>query len=169
MLAAIAAAEAALGEPADPILRLSALVMADEGERDRIAARWRLSTAERDGLTVVDRRLAATVAGLDEAGRRRVLYRCGMRRWRQAAVALAALEPARLCEAREHLAFAAGWQRPTLPVRGADLLAAGVPPGPAVGRLIGELEAWWIGNDFPNESAVRGRLAELLTEMPTRR
>ena len=33
---------------------------------------------------------------------------------------------------------------PEFPLRGADVLALGVPEGPEVSRLLGEVEAWWV-------------------------
>ena len=70
--------------------------------------------------------------------------------------------PSRGAEARRLLSLAEAWSRPRLPVGGADVMALGVEAGPAVGRLIGELEAWWIGQDF-----VPGRAA-LLAELKAR-
>jgi hypothetical protein len=33
---------------------------------------------------------------------------------------------------------------PIFPLQGRDLVAAGVPPGPAMGLLLRDLRAWWI-------------------------
>ena len=162
VLSAIVAAEAALGLAADPVLRLSALALASEDEAGPLAARWRLSGQERDRLVVVDHRLAGRVAGLDAAARRLVLDRIGADRWRQATVALAALTPERMEEARELATFPAASPRPALPVRGADLLRLGMSPGPRVGQLLADLESWWVENDFPDEAALRHRLPELV-------
>jgi poly(A) polymerase len=46
------------------------------------------------------------------------------------------------------VALADSWQRPRLPVDGADALKAGVPHGPEVGRVLGEVETWWISTGF---------------------
>ncbi|MDX1542010.1 MAG: hypothetical protein R3349_11470, partial [Geminicoccaceae bacterium] len=54
------------------------------------------------------------------------------------------------------------FERPGLPVSGEDVLAAGVAPGPAVGRLLGAVEDWWVEHDFaPDRAACLARLAEL--------
>jgi poly(A) polymerase len=37
---------------------------------------------------------------------------------------------------------------PSLPVTGADIVAAGVPPGPRVGELLRALEQAWIDDGF---------------------
>ena len=44
--------------------------------------------------------------------------------------------------------MARSWSRPTLPLTGDEVVAAGVPPGPKVGAVLREVEAWWIDNDF---------------------
>ena len=46
------------------------------------------------------------------------------------------------------LEAAEGWPEPDFPLKGRDLLAMGAPPGPQVGRLLGEIERWWIDADF---------------------
>ena len=51
------------------------------------------------------------------------------------------------------------WQPPTFPVSGADVLTAGVQPGPQVGKILAELERRWIEADFAWERE------RLLTEL----
>ena len=50
------------------------------------------------------------------------------------------------------MAHAAGvadaWQRPHFPLTGRDVMLAGVPEGPLVGRILDEVEDWWIDSDF---------------------
>ncbi|MBZ0325051.1 MAG: CCA tRNA nucleotidyltransferase, partial [Alphaproteobacteria bacterium] len=57
---------------------------------------------------------------------------------------------------------AAHWTPVALPVTGADLHAAGIPTGPEVGRLLAEIEGWWIDGDF------RADRAACLEELRTR-
>jgi poly(A) polymerase len=55
------------------------------------------------------------------------------------------------------------WQPPVCPISGQDILARGVAPGPQVGEILREFEAWWIANDFPNErSLLDNQLDKLL-------
>lgn len=42
------------------------------------------------------------------------------------------------------------WNAPTFPIRGQDVLDAGVPPGPAVGTVLSQLKTSWL-NDLDNE------------------
>ncbi|MDD3289079.1 MAG: hypothetical protein PHX43_08815, partial [Alphaproteobacteria bacterium] len=41
-----------------------------------------------------------------------------------------------------------GWVAPQFPVKGEDLVERGVAPGPQVGELLREIEAWWIEQNF---------------------
>jgi poly(A) polymerase len=51
------------------------------------------------------------------------------------------------------LTLPARWQALPLPVRGSDVIALGVPEGPAVGRVVHAFEEWWIAEDFPVDPA----------------
>lgn len=170
--------------PADPTLRLVALYMAGETpDREALAAlprRLKLSTDEA-------RAIEATVgAGVPGNG---IL---GIRLWmtdRAIAGALHALAR-RFGEAearaallrRSWIAQAAGPEDdprpreyvrhriaqapvPVFPLLGRDALEAGMAPGPAVGQVLAELEAWWAGQGFvPDRDAcideLRRRIAE---------
>jgi poly(A) polymerase len=52
-------------------------------------------------------------------------------------------------------------------VTGADLVARGILPGPAIGKLLAELEGWWIAQDFPAEQATIAQLQSLLASRDT--
>jgi poly(A) polymerase len=58
------------------------------------------------------------------------------------------------------LDMAEHWQRPRFPLTGRDVMQAGVPEGPEVGRVLSRLEDWWIKGDFAaDEDALRAQLA----------
>jgi tRNA nucleotidyltransferase/poly(A) polymerase len=40
------------------------------------------------------------------------------------------------------------WPRPVFPLKGEDLLAFGLKPGPLVGKKLRQLESDWIDSDF---------------------
>ena len=48
---------------------------------------------------------------------------------------------------------AALWEAPRLPLKGRDAVKLGVAPGPDVGRLVGQVEEWWIAGDFQADRA----------------
>jgi poly(A) polymerase len=141
----------------DPVLRLSALLPDDPGAVTRLAEGLRLSNAERDRLAA-----AAGPLGLapDEAAARAAIYRLGKGvfadRVKRAWAASGGAEEA----ARRLLALAEAWEVPRFPLGGADALAAGVAAGPDIGRLLREVEDWWVAADFPPAGA-REKLAEL--------
>ncbi len=51
------------------------------------------------------------------------------------------------------------WHPPQFPLRGADAIALGLPPGPDIGRILSKLEAEWVHNAF---RADRAQLLEKL-------
>lgn len=54
------------------------------------------------------------------------------------------------------------WQPPQLPLKGDDLIAAGISPGPALGEALRQVESWWIDRDFtPDRTACLQRLKEI--------
>jgi poly(A) polymerase/tRNA nucleotidyltransferase (CCA-adding enzyme) len=127
--------------PPDPLLRTAAL-LGDGADRAALAERLRLSGEERASLL----RLAAPdlPPDPDEAELRRILAR------REGVPLPDILREAWLAEAadgtpRDTLrARIAATPRPAFPLRGADLLAAGLPPGPELGRRLAALRAAWI-------------------------
>jgi poly(A) polymerase len=46
------------------------------------------------------------------------------------------------------ISVANAWQRPAMPVSGADLLAKGVSEGPDLGATLRRLESDWVDSDF---------------------
>lgn len=50
--------------------------------------------------------------------------------------------------ARDIVAACKAWPRPAFPVKGEHLLKGGLKPGPAIGKCLRDLEAWWIAGDF---------------------
>jgi tRNA nucleotidyltransferase/poly(A) polymerase len=146
---------------ADSLLRLSALAVAVDEDRDHLAARLRLSNAERDDLVIIDPHLMGLVK-LDAADQRRSLYAIGAARWRKMAMAGAAGGVSDEVRAawRALGALPDRWDIPRYPLRGSDVLALGIAPGPQVGALLAEIEAEWIAEDFAAGSdELKARLA----------
>jgi len=133
----------ALEPAADPIRRFAALIARDAGA---VAERFKLSGAQRDRLEAL---LAKPAIALDadRAAQRRALYRWGSTVYADR-VLLAAAARQQPHGVRKLLQLARSWTSPRFPLRGRDLLAAGVTPGPQVGALLAALEAWWVKGDF---------------------
>ena len=138
--------EAEAGIPADPIRRLAALLPAEPAVAEAIAARLRLSSRQGKRL--------ASAANPDLAAPLALAYRIGV----DEAVDRLLLRGGDLAG----LADLQKWQPPALPLRGGDLVAAGVTAGPDVARLLRRIEERWVGENFPDESRVRAIMAEEL-------
>lgn len=139
--------------PADVGLRLAALT-AGAGPQavGAMAERLRMSNAERDRLLLL---AAPPPLPADDEGpaARQFIYQVGQDR---------AVDLARLAGRDGLAAFAARWAAPTLPVAGADALALGLEPGPEIGALLREVEAWWRSQDFtPDREACLARLKKV--------
>ncbi len=154
-----------LAPEADPILRLAALIRGpgvDAPKVLKLAHRLRLSKRETGHL------LLLTTAplpdpGAPEAVHKAEIYRRGARAYADL-LRLAASEGAMDRERLEALlALTASWSPPAFPLRGRDLLTAGVEAGPEVGRLLRALEAWWL------EGGLAADRAALLAELERRR
>ena len=140
------AALRATAPEAGPIVRLAVLL---RGATDVEAAadRLRLSTRERDRL--VDLATAELPAlDLAAAALRRLAYRLGGERLRDRLLVAAAEAGADRSVLAPSLAVVGGFKPPTLPVSGHDLLASGVPAGPALGARLRALEDIWLASDF---------------------
>ncbi|MEL7029722.1 MAG: CCA tRNA nucleotidyltransferase, partial [Pseudomonadota bacterium] len=158
------ALERALARPPDWLTRLAALFPRKGGE---LAERLRLSKAETARLKTVQGENAPAELDLSPARIRAEVYRRGgeecldmlLGRW----VASGADPQAQDWRAAYDLAR--DWSPPVFPLTGADAMAAGLKPGPDVGGVLREVEAWWIGQEFePDEAALRARLAVAVEE-----
>lgn len=127
----------ARGAPVDPILRLAAL-LAGTADADAFATRLKLSTADRARLGAL-RHGPVPQPDDDDATLRRMLadHETAMlvdRTW------LAQDGDGRWDEVRSRLRVL---PRPVFPLEGRDVVALGVAPGPAVGRLLKAMREWW--------------------------
>jgi len=150
-------AEKAFGGKPDAMLRLAAMVPADRERLKKLAERLRLSKAE--AATLDYWASAPEIAPkLAETAFDRLLYRggpqgLGMRLKLALSAARArglgdpeALAFAGLCQ--RLLARAEKWQKPSFPLTGADVLAAGIPAGPKVGAVLSAIEEEWVAGNF---------------------
>jgi poly(A) polymerase len=137
------------GLPPDPILRLAAMLT---GDPLALATRLKFSNEDRDRLL----RLLATPTpkGSDTELRRLLADHTSAdlidRTWlseaglSEAALSEAALDgsgPDGSADVRRRLA---GMRRPVFLLEGRDVLALGIPAGPAVGTLLRDVRQWWL-------------------------
>lgn len=133
-LCMLIAAEASAGVEPDAIRRLAALLPALQPVAESVAARLRLSRKQRARLE-----RAAAREPHDAEHARALAYIEG----RTSAVD-------RLLLTGASIEAIAGWQAPEFPLKGGDLVAAGLTAGPQVARRLQALEREWIARGFPS-------------------
>jgi poly(A) polymerase len=151
------AAEQALGWAVDPLLRLSAIVPKDAARVAAMAERLKLSNAEAQVLERYAKAPKPSDTTTDVAFDRD-LYQFGqdgMIRVLKLELASARMQVegdpkfmAKAARLSTLLQRAERFERPVLPVKGSDVLAANVTPGPAVGEILAKVEAGWIASNF---------------------
>jgi poly(A) polymerase len=152
-LAALVMIERHLGREGDPILRLGSLIDGGAEVARAVAWRFRLPNADRDRLvSMLD--AESLSPSLDEKSRRLALYRLGWEAFQDHVLlgwAGAGVDP----DDPSWRALLATSDRPSpvFPLQGRDLLALGIKAGRQVGRLLKEVEAWWIEGDFRADRA----------------
>jgi poly(A) polymerase len=138
-----------LYEDPDAELRLAAAIA--PGRAEAAGARLKLSTAQRDRLVAAeDDGLVRIVSWMSPREARRAVYRLGGRTFRDRVMLAWAADPRPVTtpQWRGLLMLGATWSPPPFPITGEQILAAGVPEGPLVGRVRKEVEDWWIDLDF---------------------
>jgi len=150
------AIERARGVTADPMVRLAALAVRVEEEAERLAHSLRLSNPERDELAALPRParcLDAVMALLDA---KVALYRLGAKVYRGAVLLAWSDARAGVDDPAWAAIFALPdeWEPPVFPLKGADLLAIGMQPGPEVGEALRALERRWIEGGFSADCAM---------------
>jgi poly(A) polymerase len=125
--------------------RLAALLLADPALAEQVAARLRLSIAQRKRLASAagrsgaqtDPRALAWTIGRDSAIDRLLLT------------------------GRDTKALA-DWQTPYFPLKGGTIMARGVDAGPEIARMLRRIEARWVEEGFPDAARIEAMLTEEL-------
>lgn len=144
-LARLVAEERRQGIAPDPVRRLAALLPPDASLAEQVASRFRLSGAQK-------KRLATAAGRSGETGSARALaYRIGMAQ---------ALD--RLLMAGQDTSALKGWEVPTFPIKGGEIVARGVNAGPEVARILRAAEDRWIAEGFPSRDRALALLDEIL-------
>lgn len=144
-LARLIAAEAAPAVAPDALRRLAALLPAEPALAEQVAARFRLSSAQK-------KRLSLAAGRKDEPQEARALaYRLG----REAATD-------RLLLTGHSIAPLHDWPIPAFPLKGGAIVAAGVSAGPEVAHILQHVEARWVSEGFPDAARTAALLDEAL-------
>lgn len=136
----------------DAILRLAAL-LPDANSARSTAERFRLSNEARARLEEILSGEEKIVSYLSIKEVRKLLYRVGRERFKDRVMLRWAEDPKHSngVQWRMLLAVADAWQRPQFSLTGRHVMSAGVPEGPLVGRILADVEAWWIDADFTDD------------------
>jgi poly(A) polymerase len=132
--------------PAEPLVRLSALLAAEGAKGvEQLATRWRLSGHQRKALLAHVQLVERWSVAWSPAVHKQEIRSVGAVCFLAAAHIRAALYGE---DTKAAQALAQSWQVPEFPLRGADLLAAGVEEGKALGIQLQALETAWEASDY---------------------
>lgn len=150
----------------DPVRRLALLIDVNVAEAQAVAARLRLSNRDRDRLSRISAALIEVEQLPDREEARRMLYRQGKEAFVDAVLAHAAdVGEAEEGAVETTLAVAVNEPPPRFPLSGRDVKSAGIASGPAVGKLLAEIEEWWIAKDFaPGREECLARLRQRIAK-----
>jgi poly(A) polymerase len=144
-LAALIAEERRQDAAPDAIRRLAALLPAVPALAEQVAARFRLSGAQKKRLVTAAKR------GDAPGDPRALAYWLGRD------------------EALDHLLMAGSdigplrdWQIPRFPLKGGEIVARGVKAGPDVARILNAVEKRWAEEGFPGKERIEALLTEEL-------
>lgn len=160
-LAALVAIEgivsAPLVEPGDAIRRLSALLADGTEMASAVASRLRFSNSDRERLrSIISENEGGIDPDLSSVARRRLIYRLGtdcfidraLLAW-AGTIAQSGIQDRRITERWICLIrIAREWPVPVFPLKGRDVLDAGVTGGPEVGAIMDQMHEWWVAGDF---------------------
>lgn len=150
-LKALMSLEVDLMLPIDAMTRVAAS-LPDQESGKTLARRLKLSNEERDRLVAALGDDVKITSYMSLREMRRAIYTIGNAAFRdRVMVAWAAAGGEKAQQWRALTAHAQMWTPPKLPLSGDEVMAAGVPAGPKVGKVMREVEAWWIDADFPDD------------------
>jgi poly(A) polymerase len=144
----------ARGAPADPVLRMAALLT---GDVLAFATRLKLSLADRDRLLAL-RAAPLAKSDDDDAALRRLLADTPAdvlvdRTW---------LSDTSAADGDSLRSRLRSLPAPVFPLEGRDVVALGVPPGPRVGELLRAVRTWWLAGGCEADSDACQDKARLL-------
>jgi len=144
-LADLIAQEQAQAIAPDALRRLAALLPADPALAEGVAARFRLSSAQKKRLSTAAARNGAPTDP------QALAYHLGRD---------AALD--RLLIAGADTAAITDWPIPQFPLKGGEIVARGICAGPEIHRLLRAVEAAWVSEGFPDKPRVDALLDAML-------
>jgi tRNA nucleotidyltransferase/poly(A) polymerase len=150
----LAKIETALRIQADAVRRLGALAARIAEDAERLWQRLRLSNAEHERIKSMSQGWWR-ISPMNEQSARVLLYRSGPERYLDRVLMAWAHSPDGMRDEawRALSALPERWVAPVFPIKAAELIAKGVPHGPAVGVALRAAEEAWLAADFPSDQA----------------
>ena len=152
-LEALVKLEAREGLAADPLLRLMAMSAREPLQMALLTKRLKMSKAESarlrgwadDGAQLsTDMTEKEKLAAIYTSGKSVIIDRARLR-------AAGAADPIQSSRWTALAELASDWEVPTFPLSGKDMVEAGVPKGPAMGKALKALEALWVRSGFSTQ------------------
>ncbi|MCB2080372.1 MAG: CCA tRNA nucleotidyltransferase [Novosphingobium sp.] len=131
----------------DAMRRLAALLPPDRQIAEQVAARFRLSGAQKKRLTTAASRAERSGSAHELA------YRLGIE---QAAD--------HLLLTGDEISAIKNWEIPQFPLKGGEIVARGIKAGPEVARILRAVEDRWISEDFPDAQRIEAILSEYIED-----
>ncbi|MEO0671496.1 MAG: CCA tRNA nucleotidyltransferase [Pseudomonadota bacterium] len=161
-------------DPPDSMTALAAAFVSSENDVTALSARMKLSRKQERALADIVRAAVGLARdGVALAQMKRIAVRYDI----ETAIAAAELHAARRAGAGSPADVNAAaadletltaalceWDVPSFPVAGADVIAAGVAPGPRVGEILDQVKAAWERSEFTANKSELLRLIEQATE-----
>ncbi len=146
----LCALEEKAGLEPDPYLRLMALAARDEFAMAGLVRRLKMSGKEKTRLLSWAGDRAALAPGLADKELKIEIYKAGRQTAMDRAIlrAAGAKDPIICNEWLNIYKTAQDWDWPKFPLAGKDLIAAGIPAGPKMGKSLAALKALWVRSGF---------------------
>lgn len=161
---------------ADPIRRLAAVLEGDEAMALGVAHRLRLSNTDAARLGRLKRPCPEITSTLGSADRNIQLYQLGrddfvdhlLLNWAEERAGDSTRCAAQSVGWTSLLYWAQETEPATFPIKGKDLLALGLQPGPEIGKMLRELQSWWLDQNLsPNAQALLDRAKSRINQAGT--
>jgi poly(A) polymerase len=166
-LIALVTLEGDQGLAPDAVRRLAGVIETDRAGAEALAARLKLSRADRDQLVYLVENGMSVTAGWTATDARRAIYRVGRDRFRDTLLISWAGDLSATADAGASygalIDATASFTPPVFPIGGADAVKLGLKPGPEMGAALAAVEAWWLEEDFtPDRDALLARLKAVI-------
>lgn len=144
--------ETGLGCPALPLRRLAAVLDVTVGGLKNVVKELKLSNEQATYLLRLIDSGAKVSMDMDAAAVKKLVYRSGNDMARSLLL-LAAAKSGNKEKLPPLYQTATAFRPPRFPLKGEDVLAAGTPAGPDVGKVLAAIEDWWVNEDFVPDRA----------------